>query len=383
MNRLMSDVWTGLRTGPARAALAFLSLMLGLFAVTLLLATLDALNGQAKHLVRHFGAGSVVLKPPAAADAAWTRAHVEAFRANLGEAAWVSGARMRPPPPGWDVPVMAADDEWARARGWRFIEGRALDRLDLRRGQRHAVAPADLCRSRNWQTGQVILLGREPYRLVGIFDAGGTSIPSLPEQAVVVPHTADGLETGTAEEAQRVEAVLFRAKPGIAPEALQRRIRALLNQTPGGGEGVEWITPKTLLAGIRRWQRTVFWTAGAGGALGLLMGAVTLAGMLLTGVRERIPEIGLRRTLGARRRDIAGLFVAEALVLTGGAALAGLAAAEVVLRGLGGRFPLPYQFDSGVRLAPLALALVLALLCSTGPAWRAARLPPAEALRNE
>jgi ABC-type antimicrobial peptide transport system permease subunit len=55
----------------------------------------------------------------------------------------------------------------------------------------------------------------------------------------------------------------------------------------------------------------------------------------------------------------------------------------VTLNGLGERFPLPVYFGWETRLLPLVLAVVLALLCSIGPAIFAARLPPAEALRNE
>ena len=64
-------------------------------------------------------------------------------------------------------------------------------------------------------------------------------------------------------------------------------------------------------------------------------------------------------------------------------ALAGMGAAEFTLRWLGGRFPLPFHFGLGTRLWPLVLAFGLAWLCSIGPAWMAARLPPAEALRND
>jgi ABC-type lipoprotein release transport system permease subunit len=63
--------------------------------------------------------------------------------------------------------------------------------------------------------------------------------------------------------------------------------------------------------------------------------------------------------------------------------VAGWLAAELALRWLGGRFPLPFHFGLGKRgCLPLALALGLAL-CSIGPARMAARLPPAEALRND
>lgn len=378
---MASDLWAGLRTGPARAGLAFSSLALGLFAVTILLATLDALRRQSRDLVDSFGAGSIVLVP--APEMAWNRHQVEYFRANLGAEAGVSGVKILPVLPGAEVAVATTDADLARARGWRFVEGRALDELDVRQGARHAMASAALCHKNRWHVGEILLLGNEPFRLVGCFDSGGEPAPGMPKDAVYIPYTADALEPGDAEALSRVDVLLFRAGEGTSPEALQRCVAALLNQPGLGANGVQWITPESLLQGIRRWQRAIGWTAGSGGALGLLLGAVTLAGMLLTGVRERIPEIGLRRALGARRREIAGLFVAEAFLLTGAAAGVGGLAAEGTLRWLGGRFPLPFHFGAEVRLVPLVLAFGVALLCSIGPAWMAARLPPAEALRNE
>lgn len=373
-----------MRTGPARAGLAFFSLTLGLFAVTILLSTLDALQRQARGLVQSFGAGAFVLVPAAGDSAgAWNRRHVEFFRANLGADAWVSGVKSLRGPTSADFPVLAVDEELASARGWRMRAGRALDGLDLRQGARHAMTSVDQCQRNHWRVGEILLLGHEPYRLVGCFEAGEIAIASVSEQAVFIPYTADVLETGGESDLRRVDALVFRAKTGTAPEALRRRVAALLMQPGAGGGAVEWITPESLLQGIRRWQRAIGWTAGAGGALSLLLGAATLAGMLLTGVRERVPEIGLRRALGARRREIAALFVAEAFAMTGAAALAGMGAAEFTLRWLGGRFPLPFHFGIGTRLWPLVLAFGLAWLCSIGPAWMAARLPPAEALRND
>ncbi len=375
----------GLRTGPARAGLALFSLAVGLFAVTILLSILDALQRQAADLVEAFGAGSFVLVRSASTPetAVWNRRHVEYFRENLGEMAEVSGVKWLSSPIGSDLAVVAADAALARVRGWRFTEGRPLDELDMRQGTRHAMASAELCRQKAWRVGDILTLGNEPFRLVGSFESGGTPIPGAPENAVFIPYVSDVLETGGEDDLRRVDALLFHAKVGTAPETVRRRVAALLRHPGLGEDGIDWITPESLLKGIRRWQRVIAWTAGTGGALSLLLGAVTLAGMLLTGVRERIPEIGLRRALGASRREIAGLFVAEALVLTVVAAVAGEGMAEVTLHGLGGRFPLPFHFGAGTRLLPLVLAGGLALLCSIGPAWMAARLAPAEALRNE
>ena len=385
MKKFSADLWMGLRTGPARAALAFCSLALGLFAVTVLLSTLDALQRQAQDLVDSFGAGSFVLLHSAGAppEAAWNRSQVDYLRENLSPEARVSGVKILPSSAGSDFSVVTTDADWARARGWRFAEGRALDELDVRRGARVAVASAEHCRKNRWAVGDGVLLGHELFQLVGVFEFSGSSAGAIPENAVYIPYSADVLETGDGAALGRVDALLFCAREGRSPEALRRRVEALLNQPGMGLDGVEWVTPESLLQGIRSWQRAIAWTAGVGGGLGLLLGAVTLAGMLLTGVRERIPEIGLRRALGAKRGEIAGLFVAESLALTLAAALMGTVAAEGVLRWLGGRFPLPFHFGASTRFLPFLLACGLALLCSIGPAWMAARLPPAEALRNE
>ena len=385
MKKLASDLWMGLRTGPARAVLAFSSLALGWFAVTVLLSTLDALQRQAQELVESFGAGSFVLFRAAGSspEAAWNRRQVEYLRANLTEAAWVSGVKILPSSGGGDAAVVTVDADWARARGWHFPQGRAIDGLDVRQGARVAMVSAEQGRKNRWAVGESVLLGHELFRLIGWVEGPGAPLAAISENAVYIPYSADVLETGDEASLGRVDALLFCTREGRSPEGVRRRVERLLNQPGMGLDGVEWITPESLLSGVRSWQRAIAWTAGVGGGLGLLLGAVTLAGMLLTGVRERIPEIGLRRALGAKPVEIAGLFVAESLALTLVSAAAGMAAAEGVLRWLGGNFPLPFHFGAGTRLLPFALACGLALICSMGPAWMAARLPPAEALRNE
>jgi len=385
MNRFVSDCWTGIRTGPARAGLAFLSLSLGLFAVTILLATFDALQRQARELVESFGAGSFVLHPSLPDDSGpiWFREQVALFRDSIRPDGAVSGIRKIPDVAGVSVSIMTTDASLAGVRDWHFVEGRPLDGWDILHGARHAMAPLSLCREQNWQLGDILTLGREPFRLVGIYAEPGSPAAFVPQDVVWIPYTTGALETGNEEARSRVDAWVFRSADGTPPEALVRRVAALLRQPGIDIDTVEWVTPESLLRGIRRWQRAIVWTAGTGGILGLMLGGITLAGMLLTGVRERVAEIGLRRALGARPHEIAALFVAEALVLTGAAAIVGAGLAEWTLHALGSRFPLPFHFGLTARILPLALACGLALLCSFGPALFAARMPPAEALRNE
>jgi putative ABC transport system permease protein len=117
------------------------------------------------------------------------------------------------------------------------------------------------------------------------------------------------------------------------------------------------------------------------GAVALLVGGIGIANVMIIAVLERRGEIGLRRALGAARRHIAAQFVAEAALLAGlggvaGALLGGFASAVYSWsRHWSAVVPVP------VLLAAVGIALVLGAAAGLYPAWRAARLAPAEALR--
>ena len=117
------------------------------------------------------------------------------------------------------------------------------------------------------------------------------------------------------------------------------------------------------------------------GAVALLVGGIGIANVMVIAVLERRGEIGLRRALGATRRHIAVQFVAEAALLAGtggaaGALLGGFASAVYSwARHWSAVVPVP------VLLAAVGIALIIGAVAGVYPAWRAARLAPAEALR--
>lgn len=373
------DAWAGLRAAPARALLSFVSLAAGLFAATLLLAVWSELDRQARDLTAAFGADSFALipdAPSAAGDAfsppVWTRDHVALLRRILRGRAWVSGARAVQ---AGGRTFLATDDSWAAAHGWRIRDGRPLDAADIRQAAPVVMVSAAQARAEKLGPGRPLLADGLPLRWIGSGEAPADAAPCI-------PYTFTALETALPAPPDRtVDRIWFRARPGHSPEALRRILEPRL--APAGIQGGRWLTPESLLANIRRWQRMVVWGAGGGAFLGLLLGGTSLAGLLLAGVRERVAEIGLRRALGAGRAEVAGLFVAEALILTLAAALAGILSAVLLLSAASPSLPLPWLLTPGVCFLPAAAALLLAVLASALPACAAAALPPAEALRND
>lgn len=162
-----------------------------------------------------------------------------------------------------------------------------------------------------------------------------------------------------------------------------RTAERLIETTGRDANKFSWVSPESLLAGIRRMQEAVAWSAGGIAGLCLVLGGMTLMSLMLANVRERVAEIGLRRALGARPVDVAALFVLEACLTTLLAAVIGCGMATVAAQVLVARFDLPLATNFRVLATPVLASVVLGCIFSVLPARRAARLHPAEALRNE
>jgi putative ABC transport system permease protein len=187
----------------------------------------------------------------------------------------------------------------------------------------------------------------------------------------------------TAEETQLTQLTL---QVGSIPEVQPSHsvIEAAIKPWHDQKKDVEIIVPYELLLEAQAAARRFSIILGTIASISLLVGGIGIMNIMLATVTERTREIGIRRALGAKRRDITQQFLIETIVLSGVGGLIGVALGIAVPQGI--VYFIPEQ-KIVVTLQSIVLAFgisaAVGVLFGIYPAMRAARMDPIEALRHE
>lgn len=387
--RLLRDIAEGVRGGPSRIALALAALSVGMVSLTLLLAVMAGLRERAARLTSELGANVVAILPGNDALSTLRVDLVSLLGANL-EGVHVSGAgrtTVASPDGRSQWLVVAADENFRFIRDWDVRAGRMLDGGDVARAGRVAVVTESLARRAGLAPGSSLRIQETAFTIAGIVaDAGAASDGqawAMGTETVFIPRTVSLKEHEAPWRNRNLETIFMRLDPARPYDEQLRDAKRLAASAGRDPAKLSWVTPDSLLSGIRRMQQAVGFAAGGIAALCLALGGMTLMSLMLANVRERVPEIGLRRALGATPTDIAALFILEACLTTLLAALIGGGLAVAVAETLAARFDIPVHIETSVVAIPVLASVLMGAIFAAFPARRAACLEPAEALRNE
>jgi len=117
--------------------------------------------------------------------------------------------------------------------------------------------------------------------------------------------------------------------------------------------------------------------------ISLVVGGIVITNIMLVSVVERTREIGIRRALGARKRNIQFQFLTEAILLSLGGGIAGVLLGILISFGISTAFPLPTLVTPSLVVSGLMVAVITGVAAGYFPARRAANLPPIDALRAD
>src|SRR5688572_29416876 len=233
--------------------------------------------------------------------------------------------------------------------------------------------------------GTRVKMGGSAWEIIGVLAKRQTTVFGENEEdnAVFVPFRT-GLQVAPG---RRFLNIVLRAKTGRLPEAVDQVEEILRTR-----RNVKFSEPnnfdlKTADAFITQFD-SIFGMVGiiaiAISSVGLMVGGIGVMNIMLVSVTERTQEIGIRKALGARRRDITNQFLFEAMTLTFLGGVIGVLAALGISKIIGLLIPsLPASIPTWAVMSGLTISVAIGLIVGVWPARKASRLDPIECLRYE
>ena len=399
-----------LRGNPFRTLLTMLSVTIGAFSIVVMLSLAESGQKTLSQAIEKVGGAKMVLWIPSEGevtsnrdrslyDKGFTDIDLASLRAlpyvaavgsqsTYGsEAVWATADNRD------KADIVGVGDGVLEILSWKVSDGRTIEASDGEQRLRVAVLTHALAEklfpgtSMAEIVGQTIFVGRRPYAVAGILevrDMMGINFGFSWDTSVFIPQLTAEKRDGRPEEARYFVGLTDDAKNN--PTAVKLANAALLTNHRGV-EDFQSIDFSGFLEQFYTFFRILDMIVALIAGISLIAGGIGVMNIMLVSVTERVREIGIRKALGASRRDILSQFLIEAMTLslTGGLLGIGL--------GLGtaaGANALILHFQSSWVGTYSVLGLSLALGVTSGigllfgavPAWRAARLDVVECLRR-
>lgn len=235
--------------------------------------------------------------------------------------------------------------------------------------------------------GKKILVNGHRFQVVGKFEKKGTSfMGGSNDRYVVIPFTTYIKIFPDSYRNRGVNIATIPHSPELIPAAIDQgtailRVRRGVRPDQPNDFGI--LTPDNVMAIFNQITGAIYLVMIVISSIGLMVGGVGVMNIMLVSVKERTSEIGLRKALGAQRRDILWQFLIEATILCGVGGLLGIAAGSGVAVLVNAVSPLPASVSLGAVIAGIVVSSSIGLFFGFYPARKAASQDPILALHYE
>lgn len=294
-------------------------------------------------------------------------------------------------PNNWNVSIIGTTPDYMKTANWSLAQGRMLDEQDIRKGTSNVII-GDEVRSELYPyedpIGKTIRIGNQPFRIVGLLKAKGSSTGGVnQDSAVMMPLLTVQRRFNRYAKLNAVNhiAVKFLESENlnVVEQRITRFLRARHKIKDEDPDDFRIFNIAEFVENIKLIGTVLSILLAAIASISLVVGSIGIVNMMLVSVTERTREIGIRKALGAPNDWIMLQFLMEAILISMIGSIIGLGLG-IGLSQLGGYI---YEADVPFSMWPVVLsftvAIVVGIVSGVFPAYKAMKLDPIEALRYQ
>src|SRR6476660_8826633 len=401
-----------LRAHKLRSLLTMLGMIFGVAAVVAMLSIGAGAQQEVMAFIEQLGVRNLIVEAREASDyqtlqkvrktsPGLTFQDYRVIQANLaGITTSTARKRFTPtkllPEPQGDTPVVyGVSAGYVPIANLRLVSGRFFDQAEDVAAQPIAVlgegAAASLFGADD-PVGRYVKVNDQWFQVIGVAGPQLTvqsDVAGIPAQdrnnLMYVPlySAIFRLEDGQSQQKDEIDGIYLQMRPGADIPSAAALLRGLLNVSHRDAGDFTIVSPAELLAEQRRTQRVFEMVMVAIASISLLVGGIGIMNIMLASVMERTREIGVRRAIGAKRRDVRGQFVIESFTISVIGGIAGIVIGIVLARLVAAYAGWPTVITIWSLLLSTGVSVAVGLVSGIYPAARAAELNPIEALRYE
>jgi putative ABC transport system permease protein len=399
-----------LRVNKLRSALTMLGIIIGVAAVIVMIAVGSGAQAQVESQIKSLGANLIMIFSASptftgarsAAGATHTVSEDDAYAIAREYPEYITGVA---PALRGSGQVVAGNSNWSsvfwgitpdyfEVREWSLAEGRGFEAAEINGAAKVVVIGKTVATNLFGDESpidQVIRIRTVPLTVIGVLAGKGQSLMGQDQDDIVLMPitTARNRVLGATAlaKSRSVGSINIKVREGVDIKQAEERVRELLRQRhrlqPGQDDDFTLRNMTEILQAREDSSRVMALLLAAVASVSLLVGGIGIMNIMLVSVTERTREIGLRRAVGARARDILQQFLIEAITLSLIGGLIGVLLGSASAQLIGELAGWPIKLSAFATILAVSFAAVIGIFFGYYPARQAARMSPIEALRHE